>query len=89
MINSWYNQISWKCKPWLTINIDPQGKIVLPCYVLNGYSGNYRIWDMDIVKLWGTYPWSGYERCNKCALACYLEPSLFWSNGAMMKEKYR
>ncbi|WP_338603723.1 PTO1314 family radical SAM protein [Sulfolobus tengchongensis] len=88
IINSWYNNIPWKCKPWLTINVDPQGKIVLPCYVLNEYSGNYKVWEVDIVKLWNSYPWSEYESCNKCALACYLEPSLFkWSNSEMVKEK--
>jgi radical SAM family uncharacterized protein len=88
IINSWYNGIPWKCKPWLTINIDPQGRIVLPCYVLNEYNGTQRVWEFDIVKLWNNYPWEEYERCNKCALACYLEPSLFsWSKPDMVREK--
>lgn len=88
ILNSWYNRIPWKCKPWLTVNVDPQGRIVQPCYVLNEYSGKYKVWEIDIVKLWNTYPWSEYENCNKCALACYLEPSLFsWSNREMVKEK--
>ncbi|ACP37006.1 PTO1314 family radical SAM protein [Saccharolobus islandicus] len=88
IVNSWYNKMPWKCKPWLTINIDPQGRIVLPCYVLNEYSGTDKAWEVNIVKLWNTYPWEKYENCNACALACYLEPSLFsWSNGKMVKEK--
>lgn len=88
IINSWYNGISWKCKPWMTINIDPQGRIVLPCYVLNEYNGYKRVWEVNIVKLWNAYPWEEYEKCNKCALACYLEPSLFsWSNFGMVKER--
>jgi len=66
-------------------NIDPQGRIVLPCYVLNEYSGTDKAWEVNIVKLWNTYPWEKYENCNACALACYLEPSLFsWSNGALL-----
>ena len=30
----------WQCKPWTMINIDPHGKVVLPCYVHNDYSSN-------------------------------------------------
>jgi radical SAM family uncharacterized protein len=88
ILNSWYHGISWECKPWLTINIDPTGKIVMPCYVLNEYSGSYTVWDTDILKLWGEYPWGGYTSCNKCALACYLEPSLFsWSKPSQVKSR--
>lgn len=29
-----------------------------------------------------------YESCNKCALSCYLEPSIFtWSNFSIVKER--
>ncbi len=88
IINSWYKGISWECKPWLTINIDPTGKIVMPCYVLNEYSGSYTVWDTDILKLWDEYAWEGYTNCNKCALACYLEPSLFsWSKPSQVKSR--
>ncbi len=88
VIDSWYNGISWKCKPWLTINIDPQGRVVLPCYVLNEYTGSGRIWEMDLPKVWNSVDWKIYESCNKCALSCYLEPSLFsWSNFTMVKER--
>ena len=42
----------WRCKPWLTINIDPSGRIVQPCYVLNEYKGDLKVWDVDIRKVW-------------------------------------
>jgi radical SAM family uncharacterized protein len=88
IIDSWYNGHKWVCKPWLTINIDPQGRIVLPCYVLNEYSGQKRVWETNLVELWGHYPWHTFEQCNKCALACYLEPSLFsWTNPSMVSER--
>jgi radical SAM family uncharacterized protein len=92
IIQSWYNGIPWRCKPWLTINIDPQGRIVLPCYTLQEYnretgSANHA-WETDIVKLWNSYDWERYESCNKCALSCYLEPSLFsWTNPNMVKDR--
>ncbi|HLH85858.1 MAG TPA: DUF3463 domain-containing protein, partial [Thermoplasmataceae archaeon] len=88
VINSWFGQESWKCKPWLTINVDPQGRVVLPCYVLNEYTGSKRIWEMDLQAVWDSVNWSEYETCNKCALSCYLEPSLFsWGNPSMVKER--
>ncbi|HZW55748.1 MAG TPA: PTO1314 family radical SAM protein [Nitrososphaerales archaeon] len=95
IIESWYHGVPWRCKPWLTINIDPQGRIVLPCYTLQEYnrdndkSGHaHHAWDTDIVKLWGSYDWEQYESCNKCALSCYLEPSLFsWAKPSMVKDR--
>lgn len=88
VINSWYNGVSWKCKPWLTINIDPEGRIVLPCYVLNEYSGDGKVWEVDLPRVWNSVNWKEYENCNKCALSCYLEPSLFsWGNRGMVRER--
>jgi radical SAM family uncharacterized protein len=88
VINSWYRGIPWRCKPWMTMNVDPQGRIVLPCYTLREYGGGPYVWDTDVRKLWGSYPWAPYEKCNKCALACYLEPSLFsWKNPTMIRER--
>ncbi len=88
VLDSWYNNKTWDCKPWLTINIDPQGRIVLPCYVLNEYNGSLYVWDTDIEYLWNKYDWDKYAKCNKCALSCYLEPSLFsWTNFSMVKER--
>ena len=31
---------NWQCKPWAMINIDPNGNIVLPCYVHNDYASS-------------------------------------------------
>jgi len=88
VINSWYRGIPWRCKPWLTMNVDPQGRIVLPCYTLREYGGGEHVWDVDVRKLWSTYDWGPFERCNKCALACYLEPSLFsYTNPTMIRER--
>lgn len=88
VINSWFRGIPWRCKPWMTMNIDPQGRVVLPCYTLREYGGTEHVWDIDIRKLWNTYDWGPYEGCNKCALACYLEPSLFsYTNPTMIRER--
>ncbi len=86
--NSWFNGISWECRPWLTINIDPSGRVVTPCYIINEYKGDNYIWDIDIKKLWNSYNWDPYKSCNKCALSCYLEPSLFkWRDPSMVKSR--
>lgn len=88
VIDSWYNGITWRCRPWLTLNVDPQGRVVLPCYVLNEYTGSGKVWEMDLRKAWNSVDWGLYESCNKCALSCYLEPSLFsWGKPAMVKER--
>ncbi len=88
VINSWFRGVPWRCKPWLTMNVDPQGRIVLPCYTLREYGGSEYVWDVDIRQLWNTFNWAPYEGCNKCALACYLEPSLFtWTNPTMIRER--
>ncbi|MEM3851695.1 MAG: PTO1314 family radical SAM protein [Methanomassiliicoccales archaeon] len=88
ILNSWYSGIKWECKPWLTINIDPKGRVVLPCYVLNEYTGGGRVWEIDLPKMWNSIDWDTYRTCNKCALSCYLEPSLFrWTNPSMVKER--
>lgn len=88
IIGSWYGDKPWRCKPWLTINVDPSGRVVLPCYVLQEYSGSTPVWDVDVRKLWNTFDWAPYESCNKCALACYLEPSLFrWTNMTHVRER--
>jgi radical SAM family uncharacterized protein len=88
LLGSWYEGRPWRCKPWLTINIDPSGRIVLPCYVLQEYQGSLPVWEVDIRQLWNTFSWAPYEACNKCALACYLEPSLFrWTDFASLRER--
>ncbi len=88
LINSWYFNKKWTCKPWLTINIDPEGRIVTPCYVINEYSGSTRVWETDIMKLWNEYKWENYESCNACSLSCYLEPSIFsWRKPSLVNER--
>ncbi len=88
VLGSWYEGRSWRCKPWLTINIDPAGRIVLPCYVLQDYQGTTPVWDVDVRRLWNAFDWSAYASCNRCALACYLEPSLFrWTDFASVRER--
>ena len=87
VLRSWFDAGDpWECRLWLTINLDPTGKIVLPCYVLNGYGGERSIWDSDIPALWASIDWERFRTCNHCALSCYLEPSLFrWTEPAMVK----
>jgi radical SAM family uncharacterized protein len=88
LLHSWYGGQPWRCRPWMTINVDPGGRIVMPCYVLQEYSGQLPVWDVDVRELWNSFDWERYTSCNKCALACYLEPSLFsWSNPAMVRER--
>ncbi len=88
IIDSWFHGVSWRCKPWLTINVDPRGRLVMPCYVLQEYSGDTPVWDVDIAALWNSFDWTSFESCNKCALSCYLEPSLFdWTNASMVRER--
>jgi radical SAM family uncharacterized protein len=88
ILSSWYGGHPWKCRPWMTINIDPSGRIVMPCYVLQEYNGSIPVWDVDLRALWNSFDWDRYTACNKCALACYLEPSLFsWANPSMVHER--
>jgi radical SAM family uncharacterized protein len=88
LLGSWYGARPWVCRPWMTINVDPSGRIVMPCYVLQEYSGKVPIWDVDVRALWNSFDWERYSSCNRCALACYLEPSLFsWANPSMVRER--
>jgi radical SAM family uncharacterized protein len=88
ILGSWYGGRPWRCKPWLTINVDPSGRIVLPCYVLQEYQGSLPVWEVDVRQLWNSFDWAPYETCNKCALACYLEPSLFrWTDFASLRDR--
>jgi len=71
--------LAWDCKPWLVANVDPEGKIIQPCYCLNNYKSSTNISNIDIDSLWRKYDWSKYKECNKCTLHCYVEPSLIQS----------
>jgi len=88
ILGSWYGGRPWRCKPWLTVNVDPSGRIVLPCYVLHEYEGRLPVWEVDLRQLWNSFDWTPYESCNRCALACYLEPSLFrWTDFASLRDR--
>lgn len=89
LLSSWFHGgPKWECRPWLTVNIDPSGQIVLPCYVLQEYHGERDILATDIPHLWATINWDRYRSCNRCALSCYLEPSLFrWTRPAHLFER--
>ena len=69
----------WECKPWLVANVDPEGRVIQPCYCLSNYESTRRVSDVDIGTWWRNYDWSKYKGCNECALHCYVEPSLIQS----------
>jgi MoaA/NifB/PqqE/SkfB family radical SAM enzyme len=69
----------WKCKPWTMLNIDPQGNVVLPCYVHNDYSRTKPIVDCGIKGMVAGFDWKKIEKCQRCSLHCYVEPSLVLS----------
>jgi len=69
----------WQCKPWTMINIDPHGNLVLPCYVHNDYASSLSIFDRGIKSALSGFDWKKIEKCHKCNLHCYVEPSLVLS----------
>jgi MoaA/NifB/PqqE/SkfB family radical SAM enzyme len=71
---------NWKCKPWTMINIDPNGKVVLPCYVHNDYVSSVSVFEGGIKGAVSNFNWKKVENCQKCSLHCYVEPSLVLSN---------
>ncbi|MCW4000618.1 MAG: PTO1314 family radical SAM protein [Candidatus Bathyarchaeota archaeon] len=73
------NEKNWQCKPWTMINIDPNGKVVLPCYVHNNYASSTSIFEGGIKAAVSGYDWKKIENCRKCSLHCYVEPSLVLS----------
>jgi len=70
---------SWRCKPWAVINVDPYGRLVLPCYVRNGYAASASVFETDIRTAISRFDWSETENCVECSLHCYVEPSLVLS----------
>jgi radical SAM family uncharacterized protein len=70
---------NWKCKPWAMINIDPNGSVVLPCYVHNDYASSTSIFEGSIRSAISSFDWNKTENCQKCSLHCYVEPSLVLS----------
>jgi MoaA/NifB/PqqE/SkfB family radical SAM enzyme len=70
---------NWQCKPWATVNIDPNGNLVLPCYVHNDYVSNASIFENSIKNSVSDFDWKKIKNCRKCSLHCYVEPSLVLS----------
>jgi MoaA/NifB/PqqE/SkfB family radical SAM enzyme len=73
------NEKNWHCKPWAMVNIDPDGNVVLPCYVHNDYASSTSIFENGIKGAVSDYNWKKIENCQKCSLHCYVEPSLVLS----------
>jgi hypothetical protein len=72
-------QKSWKCKPWAMINVGPDGKLVLPCYVRNNYATSIPVLETSIKAAIAGINWEKIQNCQKCSLHCYVEPSLVLS----------
>jgi radical SAM family uncharacterized protein len=70
---------SWKCKPWAMINVGPDGKLVLPCYVRNEYATSISLSETTIKAAISGINWKETQNCQKCTLHCYVEPSLVLS----------
>jgi MoaA/NifB/PqqE/SkfB family radical SAM enzyme len=67
---------NWKCKPWSMINVGPDGKLVLPCYVRNEYATSISVLETNIKTAISGINWKETQNCQKCSLHCYVEPSL-------------
>ena len=70
---------SWQCKPWAMVNIDPDGNVVLPCYVHNDYASSVPIFEGGIRGAVSNFDWKKIKNCQRCSLHCYVEPSLVLS----------
>jgi radical SAM family uncharacterized protein len=66
----------WKCKPWAMVNVGPDGKLVLPCYVRNEYATSISVLETNIKTAISGINWKQIQNCQKCSLHCYVEPSL-------------
>jgi MoaA/NifB/PqqE/SkfB family radical SAM enzyme len=70
---------NWACKPWSMVNVGPEGKLVLPCYVRNEYVTSVSVFETSIKTAISGFDWEETENCQKCSLHCYVEPSLVLS----------
>jgi hypothetical protein len=70
---------NWKCKPWASVNVTPEGNLVLPCYVRNEYAGSVSVFETDIKTAISKFNWKETQNCQECSLHCYVEPSLVLS----------
>jgi len=66
----------WTCKPWLTINVGPEGTLILPCYVRNEYATCAAVFENSIKTAISLFNWKETQNCQNCNLHCYVEPSL-------------
>ena len=69
----------WVCKPWSTINVSPEGYLVLPCYVRNEYATTISVFETSIKTAISGFDWKETHKCRICNLHCYVEPSLVLS----------
>ena len=70
---------NWTCKPWSLVNVGPDGKLVLPCYVRNEYATSISVFETSIQTAISRFDWKETQNCQKCSLHCYVEPSLVLS----------
>ena len=70
---------NWKCRPWSVINVDPNGNLVLPCYVHNDYATSVSVLETNIKTAISGFNWKETHNCKECSLHCYVEPSLVLS----------
>jgi len=70
---------NWTCKPWASVNVSPEGNLVLPCYVRNEYASSVSVFETDIKTAISGFDWKEIQNCQNCSLHCYVEPSLVLS----------
>jgi MoaA/NifB/PqqE/SkfB family radical SAM enzyme len=70
---------NWICKPWSMLNVGPEGNLVLPCYVRNEYVSSVSVFETNIKTAISRFDWKETEKCQKCNLHCYVEPSMVLS----------
>ncbi len=66
----------WTCKPWLTVNVGPEGTLILPCYIRHEYVTGTSVFQTSIKTEISRFNWKETQNCQNCNLHCYVEPSL-------------
>jgi radical SAM family uncharacterized protein len=70
---------NWACKPWASVNVSPEGHLVLPCYVRNEYASSVSVFETSIKTAISGFDWKETQNCQECSLHCYVEPSMVLS----------
>jgi MoaA/NifB/PqqE/SkfB family radical SAM enzyme len=70
---------NWTCKPWVSVNVGPEGTLVLPCYVRNDYATSASVLETSIKTAISEFDWKEIQNCQNCSLHCYVEPSMVLS----------